>query len=54
MPRPKIKRSVQHPPLFSDFKPAGIRAGELQPLELALDELKVKADEVLLAIEGLS
>jgi len=26
--------------LFSDFKPAGIRAGDLQPLELALDEFE--------------
>jgi len=38
MPRPKKKRSVHRPPLFSDFKPAGIRASDLGPLELALDE----------------
>ena len=40
MPRPKKKRSVQRPPLFSDFKPAGIRASDLGPLELALDEFE--------------
>ena len=40
MPRPKKKRSVHRPPLFSDFKPAGIRAGDLQPLRLALDEFE--------------
>ena len=40
MPRPKKKRSVRHPPLFSDFKPVGIRRGELEGQELALDEFE--------------
>ena len=40
MPRPKKKRSIHRPPLFSEFKPTGIRASELQPLELALDEFE--------------
>lgn len=38
MPRPKKKRSVRRPPLFGEFKPAGIRAGSLQTIDLALDE----------------
>ena len=40
MPRPKKLRSVHRPPLFSVFKPAGIRQGELQPLGLRLDEFE--------------
>lgn len=40
MPRPKKMRSVQHPPLISDFKPTGIRASELEALDLALDEFE--------------
>jgi len=40
MPRPKKKRSVQSPPLFSDFKPAGVRANDLPLVELALDEFE--------------
>ncbi len=40
MPRPKKKRSVRRPPLFSDFKPTGVRAGDLSMVELALDEFE--------------
>jgi len=40
MARPKKMRSVQRPPLFSVFKPAGVRRGELQSLELTLDEFE--------------
>jgi len=40
MPRPKKMRSVQHPPLISDFKPTGIRARDLEALDLALDEFE--------------
>ena len=40
MPRPKLKRLVQRPPLFSDFKPMGVRGQELPTIELALDEFE--------------
>ncbi len=40
MPRPKIKRSVHRPPLFSSFKPMGIRGRHLPVTELALDEFE--------------
>ncbi len=40
MPRPKKKRSVRRPPLFSDFKPTGVRAADLQLVALGLDEFE--------------
>ena len=38
MPRPKKDRLVGHPPLFTDFKPAGIRRKALETIILTLDE----------------
>ncbi len=40
MPRPQKKRIVHRPPVHTGFKPTGIRAGFLQALPLALDELE--------------
>ncbi len=40
MPRPRKKRSVHRPPLFTEFKPAGVPSRELETLELALDEFE--------------
>jgi len=38
MPRPEKKRMVGRPPLFTSFKPAGIRGRALARLPLSLDE----------------
>lgn len=40
MPRPRKLRAVDRPPLFTGFKPQGIRSSELQPIDLTLDELE--------------
>ena len=40
MSRPKKQRSVQRPPLYSNFKPTGVRGASLQTTELALDEFE--------------
>ena len=40
MTRPKKKRSVHRPPLYTSFKPTRIRGAQLQPLGLALDEFE--------------
>ena len=40
MPRPQKKRSVHRPPVFSGFKPTGVRARFLDDLELTLDEFE--------------
>ncbi len=40
MPRPQKKRSVRHPPIFSGFKPTGVRARFLDDLALTLDEFE--------------
>ncbi|MCD4651563.1 MAG: DUF134 domain-containing protein [Candidatus Cloacimonetes bacterium] len=38
MPRPKKRRTVQHPPLFQSIKPRGIPVCGLPRIELTLDE----------------
>ena len=38
MPRPEKKRVVRRPPLFTSFKPVGIRGRALTQLPLSLDE----------------
>jgi len=40
MPRPQKKRSVHRPPLYSDFKPTGVRSSQIRTLPLALDEFE--------------
>ena len=40
MSRPKIKRLVYEPPIFSDFKPIGIPGSRLKPEVLGLDEFE--------------
>lgn len=40
MPRPKSRRFIHEPPLFDSFKPVGVRARDLQDLEMSLDELE--------------
>ena len=38
MARPKSNRIVQTPPLYSEFKPLGVRRSELRTISLSLDE----------------
>jgi uncharacterized protein len=38
MPRPQYKRIVHEPPLFSEFKPLGIKGQDLEQILLTLDE----------------
>lgn len=38
MPRKKMKRMVQSPPLFTEFKPVGVRRLSLESIELSIDE----------------
>ena len=38
MARPKNNRRVHTPPLFSGFKPVGVKRGSLQTVNLSLDE----------------
>ena len=40
MPRPKSDRIVLEPPLFSDFKPIGVRGQDLDQILLTLDEFE--------------
>ncbi len=40
MPRGKMQRIVHRPPLYTEFKPVGIRISELKPVKLALDEFE--------------
>ena len=38
MPRPQNNRIINEPPVFTDFKPVGIRSYKLENTELLLDE----------------
>jgi len=40
MPRPQYNRIVHEPPLYSHFKPAGVRRQNLQEIVLTLDEFE--------------
>jgi len=40
MPRPQFNRIVHEPPLFSHFKPAGVRGQDVQQIVLTLDEFE--------------
>ena len=40
MPRPKNKRIVYEPPLFTEFKPIGIAGRSLEQVSLSLDEFE--------------
>ena len=40
MPRPKNKRIVFEPPLFTEFKPIGIASRTLEQISLSLDEFE--------------
>ena len=40
MPRPQYNRIVHEPPLFSDFKPIGVRGHDLKQIILTLDEFE--------------
>ena len=40
MPRPQFNRIVHEPPLFSDFKPIGVRGHDLKQTTLTLDEFE--------------
>lgn len=40
MPRPKSNRIVHEPPLYSEFKPVGLRGPSLERIELTLDEFE--------------
>lgn len=40
MSRPKNKRIVHEPPLFTEFKPIGIATRSLEQISLSLDELE--------------
>ena len=40
MPRPKNKRIVYEPPLFTEFKPVGIAGRSLEQVSLSLDEFE--------------
>lgn len=51
MPRPKNERIVHEPPLFTDFKPAGIPGRSLKQVLLSLDEYEAVR---LADLEGLS
>jgi predicted DNA-binding protein (UPF0251 family) len=38
MPRPKNERIVHEPPLFTEFKPAGVYGRDMDQISLSLDE----------------
>ena len=38
MPRPQKRRFVNQPPLFTDFKPVGVKMNFLKQISLSLDE----------------
>jgi len=40
MPRPQFNRIVHEPPLYSDFKPIGVRGRNLEQIVLTLDEFE--------------
>ncbi|MBS0011422.1 MAG: DUF134 domain-containing protein [Bacteroidales bacterium] len=40
MPRPKSKRIVHEPPLYTGFKPVGARVQTLEVIDLTLDEFE--------------
>ena len=40
MARPQYNRIVNEPPLFSDFKPIGVRENDLKQIVLTLDEFE--------------
>ncbi len=40
MPRPQDNRIVLEPPLFSEFKPLGVKGQDLEQIQLALDEFE--------------
>ncbi|MBU2651933.1 MAG: DUF134 domain-containing protein [Bacteroidetes bacterium] len=40
MPRPKSDRIVHEPPVFSEFKPTGIKGVDLERIQLSLDEFE--------------
>lgn len=40
MPRPQDNRIVFEPPLFSDFKPIGVKGEDLKKIVLTLDEFE--------------
>jgi len=40
MSRPKKKRIVHKPPLFTSFKPIGVMRDNLQPISMSLDEFE--------------
>jgi len=40
MPRPQDNRIVHEPPLFSEFKPMGVRGRNLEQIQLTLDEFE--------------
>ncbi len=40
MPRPENERIVHEPPLFTEFKPAGVPGKDLKELLLSLDEFE--------------
>jgi predicted DNA-binding protein (UPF0251 family) len=40
MPRPKNNRIVHEPPIFTDFKPIGLKGVALEQVQLSLDEFE--------------
>lgn len=40
MPRPRNKRIVHEPPVYTDFKPIGVRGTKLNRVDLTLDEFE--------------
>ena len=40
MPRPQYNRIVHEPPLFTDFKPIGVKAQDVKQIVLTLDEFE--------------
>ena len=40
MPRPKSNRIVHEPPIFTDFKPVGVKGFSLGQVQLSLDEFE--------------
>lgn len=40
MPRPKSNRIVHEPPMFTEFKPIGVKSHELHQVTLTLDEFE--------------
>lgn len=40
MPRPQFNRIVHEPPLYTDFKPVGVRGHDLKRIVLTLDEFE--------------